>query len=153
MVPEPGATGTSRLTELVQEQLAVAEANERKALAKIETAKGELATAKAEVKRHRTMLTYCSGTPGATSLSKQTVRPIIEKLLKHDGPLPEKELLAKLEVALKANSLPLTGLSLVLRPLRSEFIGPDGSWSLPVSETTPNGSPTAAKPVAPTQKP
>lgn len=148
MVPEPGATGTSRLTELVQEQLAVAEANEQKALAKIEAAKAELATAKAEVKRHRTMLTYCSGTPGATSLNKQTVRPIIEKLLKHEGPLPEKELLSKLEVALKANSLPLTGLSLVLRPLRAEFVGSDGSWALIASEAITNGSRTAAKPTA-----
>lgn len=130
MATKPDATGAHTLVELITEQLKAAEAAETQARENIEAAKIELTAARAEVKKHRTMLFYCTGQASSTTLTKQNVRPIVERLLKEAGPLSEADLQPKLEIALKEESLPLTGLALVLRPLRSEFADTQGKWSI-----------------------
>jgi hypothetical protein len=137
MPARPDPHPSLRLLESLNEALAAAEAAERDAKTQLDAAKAAHTAATAEVKKHRTMLVLYTGkTPGG-SLNKDTVRPVVERLLA-SGPLPEKDLLKRLESEVKAQQISLSGLALVVRPLRKEFAAADGNWSLPASVSKSN---------------
>ncbi len=136
MATKPDATGAHALVELITEQLKVAEAAVSLAQEEIEAGKADLLAARAEVRKHRTMLSYCTGNASSMTLTKQNVRPLVERLLKAGGPLSEADLQPKLESALKEASLPLSGLALILRALKREYMSADGRWSLPSGSTS-----------------
>ena len=121
------------LHQQLKEGLAAAEAQELEAQANVDSAKAALAAAKGEAKKLRTMIELYVGKTSAGSTNKQSVRPLVEQCLA-GGPLKEDVLRPQLEAAMKAKGLPLTGLALVLRSLRNDFVSHDGRWALEASE-------------------
>jgi multidrug resistance efflux pump len=139
----------------LQAALDQAKAEQEQASQRLHTAKADLATAKANVRRFETAFTLLSEKPrnGSNgSVTKDVVRPYLRQLLA-TGALADAELSERLQTLLRKDSVATSGIALVLRALKKEFVGPDGSWSLPSSEAPPNGSHTAAKPAASPLKP
>jgi hypothetical protein len=142
----------SAFLETLQSALDEAKAEQEQASQRLLTAKSDLATAKANVKRFETAFTLLSEQPQNGSVTKDVVRPYLRQLLA-TGALADAELSERLQTLLRKDSIATSGIALVLRALKKEFVGPDGSWSLPSSEAPPNGSHTAAKTTASPLKP
>jgi hypothetical protein len=121
------------LREQLQQSLSEAQALEQKALAQLEEAKANLAIAKAEAKKLRAMIELYAGKTSGGSLTKKSVRPLVQQLL-DTAPLPESEVLSALESTLRNQGKPLTGLALIIRSLRKDFADSDGTWRLPTSD-------------------
>ena len=136
----------------LQKELIAAEAKEQTAQAQVEAAKAALTAAKSESKKLRTIIELYVGRPSSTSLTKKTVRPLVEQVLAI-GPLPEKELLSQLDAEVQSRNLTRVGLSLVVRSLRREFADASGRWSIPIDKdrsvaTKSAGSEQTTKPGA-----
>lgn len=119
---------TPTLIEHLEQDLNAAEAKEQDALVQVDDAKALLAAAKDESKRLRKIIELYSGKSSA-SLTKKTIRPIVERILKDDMPLSDKEIQERVEAQLREKSIARTGLSLILRVLKKEFSS-NGVWSL-----------------------
>lgn len=125
---------TPTLIEHLEQDLAAAEAKEQSAQVEVEEAKALLAAAKDESKRLRKIIELYSGRASA-SLTKKTIRPIVERLLKDGSKLSDDELRDRVKSELREKSIARTGLSLILRVLKKDFSS-NGVWSL---ETKRNG--------------
>ncbi|QDV62016.1 hypothetical protein [Crateriforma conspicua] len=119
---------TPTLIEHLEQDLVAAEAKEQTAQVQVEDAKALLSAAKDESKRLRKIIGLYSGKASA-SLTKKTIRPIVERLLKDGSALSEDDLRDRVESELREKSIARTGLSLILRVLKKEFSS-NGVWSL-----------------------
>ncbi len=137
MATKPDATGTPTAIELLKEELAAAEDQAGQAEEKIAAARAEANAAKANVKRLHSALALLSGKPtnGFTSLSKESVRPYVERLLA-DGDVADAEFLERLQALLRKDGIATSGIALVLRHLKKDYgvDNVDGVWSLSPSE-------------------
>lgn len=131
------------LIEHLEKDLAAAEAKEQSALLQVEDAKSLLSAAKDESKRLRKIIELYSGKP-SSSLTKNSIRPIIERLLRDGDSLPESDIREGVEAELREKSVARTGLSLILRVLKKEFAS-DGVWSMAtaLNGQSENGESTA----------
>lgn len=135
---------TPTLIEHLEQDLAAAEAKEQSAQVQVEDAKVLLSAAKDESKRLRKIIELYSGKASA-SLTKKTIRPIVERLLKDGSALSDDDLRDRVESELREKSIARTGLSLILRVLKKEFSS-NGVWSLETARNVP--SETVSKPLA-----
>lgn len=146
----------SAFLESLQAALDDAKAKHGQANQQLQTAKAELATAKANVKRYETAFALLSEQPqnsSSGSVTKDVVRPYVRQLLAA-GSLADADLSERLQTLLRKDGIATSGIALVLRALKKEFpASSDGSWSLPASEVITNGLQSAAKPAGLPQKP
>lgn len=135
---------TPTLIEHLEQDLAAAEAKVQNAQVQVDDAKALLSAAKDESKRLRKIIELYAG-KSSPSLTKKTIRPIVERLLKDGSTLSDDELRDRVEAELREKSIARTGLSLILRVLKKEFSS-NGVWAMDMPRDA--GQEIASQPLA-----